>query len=90
MLTGCLYAAIPPESAATAPSRQPDVEGVPAGFEQFYGQTLDWKACTGSDAGRFDCTTVTAPLDWSDPAVGTIDLAVIRRAATDGAPIGSP
>jgi pimeloyl-ACP methyl ester carboxylesterase len=86
MLTGCLYAAIPPESAATpAPSRQPDVEGVPAGFEQFYGQTLDWKACTGSDAGRFDCTTVTAPLDWSDPAVGTIDLAVIRRAATDGA-----
>ncbi|KIC60017.1 alpha/beta hydrolase [Microbacterium hominis] len=90
MLTGCLYAAIPPESASTpAPSRQPDVEGVPAGFEQFYGQALDWKACTGTDAGRFDCTTVSAPLDWSDPSVGTIDLAVIRRAASDGAPIGS-
>jgi hypothetical protein len=28
-------------------------------------------------------------LDWSDPEVGTIDLAVIRRAATDGDAIGS-
>ncbi len=90
MLTGCLYAATPPETGSRpAPSREPDTDGVPAGFERFYGQTLDWKTCSGTDAGSYDCTTVSAPLDWTDPSVGTIDLALIRRAASDGAPIGS-
>ncbi len=90
MLSGCLYAAIPPEtSASPAPSREPDLDGVPAGFEDFYGQTLDWAACSGSDDASYDCTTVTAPLDWSDATAGTIDLALIRRSASDGAAIGS-
>lgn len=89
-LSGCLYAAIPPEAVGSpAVSRQPDLNGAPAGFEDLYGQTLDWQACNGTDAGSYDCTTVTAPLDWSDPTVGQIELAVIRRAATDGAAIGS-
>lgn len=89
-LSGCLYAAIPPESAATpAPSREPDLSGVPAGFEEFYGQQLDWQSCAGADAGVYDCTTITAPLDWTNADAGTIDLAVIRRAATGGAALGS-
>lgn len=90
VLSGCLYAAIPPEtSASPASSREPNTDGAPAGFEDLYAQTLEWTPCTGSDAGAYDCTTVTAPLDWTDPSVGTIDLAVIRRAATDGDAIGS-
>ncbi|WP_448256853.1 alpha/beta hydrolase [Microbacterium aurum] len=89
-LSGCLYAAIPPETAATpAPSRQPDLDGIPAGFESFYTQSLDWTPCSGTDAGSYDCTTVTAPLDWSDPGAGSLELAVIRRAATNGDAIGS-
>lgn len=89
-LSGCLYAAIPPETVSTpAASRTPDLSGAPAGFENFYAQTLDWSSCSGLDAGYFDCTTVTAPLDWTDPDAGTIDLALIRRAATDGDAIGS-
>lgn len=89
-LSGCLYAAIPPETAASpAPSREPDLDGVPAGFEQYYGQTLDWASCEGVDAGAYDCTTVTAPLDWSDPDAGDLELAVIRRAASNGNAIGS-
>ncbi|WP_288785420.1 alpha/beta hydrolase [uncultured Microbacterium sp.] len=89
-LSGCLYAAIPPETSATpAPSREPDLDGAPAGFEEFYGQTLSWTPCSGSDAGSYDCTDVTAPLDWSDPTSGTIQLAVIRRAATSGDALGS-
>ena len=89
-LSGCLYAAIPPEAIATpAPSRTPDTEGAPAGFEDLYGQRLDWRSCMGMDSGSYDCTTVTAPLDWSDASAGTIDLAVIRRAATNGDAIGS-
>ncbi len=88
--SGCLYAAIPPESAATpAPSREPDLSGVPAGFEDFYAQSLDWDSCAGADSAYYDCATVTAPLTWSDPDAGTIDLAVIRRAATSGAALGS-
>lgn len=90
MLSGCLYAAIPPESsAAPAPSREPDLTGVPAGFEEFYAQSLDWSACSGADAGSYDCTSVIAPLDWADPDAGTIELALIRRAATSGAALGS-
>ncbi|WP_415127763.1 alpha/beta hydrolase [Microbacterium sp.] len=90
MLSGCLYAMIPAASSATpAPSREPVLDGVPAGFEEFYSQTLDWSACTGTDPGDYDCTEVTAPLDWSDPDAGTIELAVIRRAASGGDAIGS-
>lgn len=89
-LSGCLYAAIPPEaSSSPAPSREPDLDGVPAGFESYYGQTLEWSSCVGADAGVYDCTTVTAPLDWTEPDAGDIELAVIRRAATNGDAIGS-
>lgn len=89
-LSGCLYAAIPAESSATpAPSRTPDLVGVPAGFEDFYSQSLDWESCAGADSGAYDCTTVTAPLDWSNADAGTIDLAVIRRGATSGNALGS-
>ncbi len=86
--SGCLAAMIP-ETATPAPSRTPDLQGVPAGFEDFYGQTLDWFACEGSDSGAYDCTFVRAPLDWSDPDAGEIELAVIRRAADGADPVGS-
>lgn len=70
-------------------SSSPNLEGVPAGFEKYYGQRLDWSECKGADGGAYDCTTVSAPLDWSDPKGGEIELAVIRRAADDGAALGS-
>ncbi len=90
MLSGCLYAAIPSPPAATrGPERPPVSDGAPAGFEGFYAQTLDWSSCEGTDPGSYDCTTVTAPVDWADANAGTIGLALIRRAATDGKPIGS-
>lgn len=84
-LSGCVWKGSP----APAPSRTPVVDGAPAGFEDLYGQSLDWQTCEGTDPGTYDCTTVTAPLDWADPTVGTIDLALIRRHATKGDPIGS-
>lgn len=90
-LSGCLYAAIPsaPNASAGA-SRPPVTDGAPAGFESFYAQTLDWSPCSGVDPGSYDCTSVQAPLDWSDAATaGTIELAVIRRAASDGHALGS-
>lgn len=86
-LTGCFYAAIPEETAA--PQRTPVVDGIADDLLPFYAQTPEWESCTGADAGAYDCATVTAPLDWSDPADGEMELAIIRRAADSGSPLGS-
>jgi pimeloyl-ACP methyl ester carboxylesterase len=85
-LTGCLYAAIP-ESGPSRPSATaaPDTEGVDADLLPFYSQALDWQAC---EPAGFDCTTVTAPLDWENPGDGEIELSIIRHQA-EGEAIGS-
>ena len=38
---------------------------------------LAWSAC-----GKFQCATLTVPLDYTDPSKGTIDLALKRRPAS--------
>ncbi|WP_426326030.1 alpha/beta hydrolase [Microbacterium sp. E-13] len=82
--SGCLYAAIP-DTARPTTSKSPDTSGINDDLLPFYGQTLDWTACDD-----FDCTTVTAPLDWADPAKGEIELALIRsRAEGTSEPLGS-
>ncbi|MFJ4222672.1 alpha/beta hydrolase [Microbacterium sp. NPDC089695] len=79
-LSGCLYAMIP-QDAAPKPSatNAPDTDGVAAELLPFYGQTLTWTDC--GETG-FDCTDVTAPLDWENPEAGEITLAVVRHQAT--------
>ncbi len=67
-------------------SLAPQTQGVDAALLPYYGQTLTWSAC--GSAG-FDCTTVTAPRDYSDPSAGDLSLAVIRHRATSGEPLGS-
>jgi TAP-like protein len=49
------------------------------GLAQFYTQTLAWSGC----AGIFECTTLTVPLDYTNPAGRSIELAAIRTKATD-------
>lgn len=44
---------------------------------------LDWYAC--GKALDAQCATLTVPADWSDPSLGTTDLNVARRPATDQA-----
>ncbi len=84
-LSGCLYAMIPESSPRPTTTKAPDTDGVAADLLPFYEQELDWIDC-----GGFDCTTVTAPLDWSDPSKGEIELSLIRNRAEGGAePIGS-
>src|SRR5690606_5068964 len=71
LLSGCLYAMIP----ETRPSQThpPDTSGVSAELLPFYSQTLEWRSCgTG-----FDCTEITAPLDWENPGAADISLAVV-------------
>lgn len=86
VLSGCLYAQIPPIAPDTGRSLAPQTEGVDATLLPYYGQTLEWTDC--GSAG-FDCTTVTAPRDYADPTAGDLTLAVIRHRATSGEPLGS-
>lgn len=74
-----------------------------AGFDDVYMQSLDWHECAALDpkvqekfdaAGRVadarECTTVSAPLDWNDPAnTERIELAVTRYPATGPTKLGS-
>lgn len=83
-LSGCLYAIIPEQSARPAGEKEPDTEGVAADLLPYYSQKLDWTECgTG-----FECTDVTAPLDWENPGSGEIQLAVVRHRA-EGTAVGS-
>jgi pimeloyl-ACP methyl ester carboxylesterase len=84
-LTGCLYTMIPEDAPVSTASPAPDTAGVPEELLPYYGQELDWSTC----GEGFDCTTVTAPLDWADPSQGEIELSVIRSRATGGEPVGS-
>lgn len=81
-LSGCLYAAIP----ETKPSqtKAPITDGVSDELMPFYSQQLEWTSC----GTTFDCTTVTAPLDWENPDDGEIELAVVRHQA-EGQAVGS-
>ncbi|MFK0403635.1 alpha/beta hydrolase [Microbacterium sp. NPDC090225] len=85
-LSGCLYSMIP-EQSATRPSATgaPDTDGVSEELLPFYSQELTWESCGGAG---FDCTTVTAPLDWENPAEGEIELSIIRHQA-EQTPMGS-
>ncbi|MER6087147.1 alpha/beta hydrolase [Streptomyces bluensis] len=61
-------------------------------------QKLSWKDCPAPSApegggaapsplpngGRWQCATMKAPRDWSDPKAGTIDVALIRVRASGG------
>lgn len=84
-LAGCYLIPMPDQSSAPHRSPLPITDGIAEDLLPFYQQTLDWTDC----GGDFDCTTVTAPLNWSDPDAATIDLSVIRHAATGGEPLGS-
>ena len=75
-LSGCLYSLIPDSRPSSTASAAPDTEGVSAELLPFYEQTLSWSNCDS-----FECTTVTAPLDWTDPGAGEIELSVRHSAS---------
>ncbi|TBN57758.1 alpha/beta hydrolase [Glaciihabitans arcticus] len=66
-LAGCI--------APAAPTPEPEVSD---GLAPFFEQGVDWTEC----GEGVDCATIVAPLDWEHPAMGSIELAVSRIAAT--------
>jgi len=83
-LSGC-FTAFLPEAPPTAVTSTPTGEDVAEDLRPFYEQHLDWSSCENG----FECTTVTAPMDWENPGLGDIELAVIRQAARGGDRLGS-
>ncbi|PPL19402.1 alpha/beta hydrolase [Microterricola pindariensis] len=80
-LTGCVTAFLPEPPPATS---TPTGEDVDASLAPFYGQTVQWSNC----GGGMQCADVNAPLDWAEPASGSIKLAIVRQNAS-GDKIGS-
>lgn len=78
-VVAALAAAVMLLSGCTAPSTTRT--DVPAGFEAIYEQQVFWNPCEGNPG--FDCTTVSAPLDWSNPESDRIQLAVVRQESTN-------
>lgn len=83
-LSGCLYAMIPEQSTRPSTTKTPDTTGVSEELMLFYTQDLVWSDC----GPGFDCTEVTAPLDWENPGTGEITLSVVRHRA-EGTAVGS-
>ncbi|MFD9977584.1 alpha/beta hydrolase [Streptomyces sp. NPDC059017] len=67
-------------TAASIPASAPE------GLRPFYAQRIDWESC-GPDV---QCGLLEVPLDYADPAAGTIRLSLARvRAADPGRRLGS-
>jgi pimeloyl-ACP methyl ester carboxylesterase len=72
--------------ATSAPTTStPTAENVPAELQPFYGQALTWSSC----GGPFQCATAKAPLDWSNPSGDTVELALIKKAASGSTKLGT-
>ncbi len=81
VLSACVPLFLPQQARSTS---SPTDEKVSAGLEPFYSQVLTWKDC----GSGLQCTTASAPLDWTDPAQGAVDLALVRHPAS-GSRVGS-
>lgn len=87
LLAGCAGPSLDwPGAAPTVPTADPSEE-IPLDALPFYQQEVDWTAC--EDNASFQCATIDAPLNWDDPAAGSIELAMAQQPATGSDPIGS-
>lgn len=82
MLTGCMGLG---QFAVRGPDPAPVTDGVPDDLLRFYDQPPQWESC----GEGYECTTITAPLDWHDPDLGEIELAVTRHLAERTTPVGA-
>ncbi|MGE7390125.1 alpha/beta hydrolase [Streptomyces sp. NPDC004126] len=56
---------------------------------RFYGQRIAWGPCPASFEDSMRCGRLTVPLDYGDPARGTVGLALTRFPATGPHRLGS-
>jgi len=90
-LSGCTFVGggtpagtpAPPTADGDPPAGVKDPAADPA-LARFYGQRLSWRDC----GDGYECSDLTVPLDWSQPAGQTLEVAVTRLPAS-GDRIGS-
>ncbi|HWG23745.1 alpha/beta hydrolase [Actinospica sp.] len=69
-------------SAQAATTSSPGLTaGTSADLAKFYGQQLVWKSC---DKG-YQCSRLSVPLNYAEPSGATIQIAVVRKPATNRA-----
>ena len=79
VLSACTTATAPPTAGPSASTADPAViQGAPANLEPFYSQTVTWTSCEKT----FLCSKVKVPMDYAHPGAASIELAVIKLAAT--------
>ena len=79
---------VPPTATAGAEIRfTAPVDPNPPALRRFYAQQVRWEQC--ADDRDFDCASVTVPVDHSEPAGPTVDIALRRLPATSAAPKGT-
>lgn len=87
VVAGCGAPLNPPAPVtSTASEPTPPTDMYTAELAPYYTQQVHWQPCADDD--RFQCATMTAPLDWQDPAADSIELALARLPAT-GEKVGS-
>lgn len=64
------------DSAPTADAAEPEDPKREAGADA--GSAIPWKTCVDK---RFECATVDLPLDYDDPGLGKVSIALQRRRA---------
>jgi pimeloyl-ACP methyl ester carboxylesterase len=72
------------QAASTSTSRPGLTAGTPTDLAKYYGQRIVWTTGNGC-AGGFQCGKLTVPLNYAEPNGATIQLAVVRKLATDQA-----
>lgn len=76
LLAGCTSGE---PSVAPSPVPAPSAtKAEPSALRPFYEQRAQWEEC-----GAFECATLEAPLNYQDPGMSTIDLALLRRPANN-------
>ncbi|MBD0671070.1 alpha/beta hydrolase [Streptomyces sp. CBMA156] len=76
----------PSATPTPTPTVKPTGANDPA-LKTFYGQQLTWGPCqkdpeNEEDTSALQCATLKVPLDYTAPATATLDVAVVRNAAT--------
>ncbi len=75
VLSGCVASKV--QSTPVEPTAGSTTAGTAVTADGLYAQKVAWAAC-----GEDQCATVTAPVDWADLSLGTIDLALEKHVAT--------
>lgn len=86
-LAGCTPTGTQTAEQVPVSTPVPVTTDIPAGFESYYTQEVQFEPCevetiaggwtqTPKELGRYHCATLSAPLNWDDPAAEPIELSV--------------